>query len=201
MPFNFRKSVRITKGVRVNLTSKGVGLSASAGGLRYSTRSRGRSTSGGCMQVIAFPFILLFNLYKWLFIGLFRLGKAAFSSERTPLAWIARIFLFIILITAAFSSFFSIPTEKGGTASTLSAILIGVILLGLSGLLVWLPFQTVKSTATPAEPIPSAWYTEDSSVYHNNLSCGPGQGIDPLNRHAGTGGKDLCSDCARLNQE
>ena len=40
MAFRFRKSIRIAKGVRLNLGSKSVGVSAGVKGLRVSTNSR-----------------------------------------------------------------------------------------------------------------------------------------------------------------
>jgi hypothetical protein len=37
--------------------------------------------------------------------------------------------------------------------------------------------------------------------YHNNNKCGPGSEIPPHNKQSGTGGKPLCRDCAKLNNE
>jgi tetratricopeptide (TPR) repeat protein len=44
MPLRARKSIRIAKGVRLNLSKTGVGMSVGAGGLRYSVHSSGRRT-------------------------------------------------------------------------------------------------------------------------------------------------------------
>jgi hypothetical protein len=43
------------------------------------------------------------------------------------------------------------------------------------------PFHSVKQT-----------------VYHNNNQCTEGNNIEPQNKRQGTGGKPLCSHCARL---
>jgi len=44
MGMRFRKSIKLGPGVRFNLSKTGVGLSAGAGGLRYSVHSSGRVT-------------------------------------------------------------------------------------------------------------------------------------------------------------
>jgi hypothetical protein len=36
------------------------------------------------------------------------------------------------------------------------------------------------------------------NIYHNNTSCTEGNNIEKENLRAGTGGKPLCSRCARL---
>lgn len=50
----------------------------------------------------------------------------------------------------------------------------------------------------PAMP---AWNSKKENHYHNNSKCGPGSEIPPHNHEAGTGGKPLCKDCAKLNSE
>ena len=44
MAFRARKSIKISKGVRLNLSTKGVGVSAGVKGARYSAHSSGRRT-------------------------------------------------------------------------------------------------------------------------------------------------------------
>ena len=44
MGFRFRKSLRLGKGIRLNLGRRGFSLSAGIPGLRYSVSSRGRRT-------------------------------------------------------------------------------------------------------------------------------------------------------------
>jgi hypothetical protein len=44
----------------------------------------------------------------------------------------------------------------------------------------------------------AAFHAKDSKVHHNNTSCTEGNNIESRNRIAGTGGKRLCSHCARL---
>jgi competence protein ComGC len=38
----------------------------------------------------------------------------------------------------------------------------------------------------------------DGAVYHNNSKCTEGNNIEKKNRVSGTGGRPLCSHCARL---
>jgi tetratricopeptide (TPR) repeat protein len=45
MGFRMRKSIRVAPGVRLNVSKRGVGVSAGAGGLRYSVNSSGRRTT------------------------------------------------------------------------------------------------------------------------------------------------------------
>lgn len=47
----------------------------------------------------------------------------------------------------------------------------------------------------------SPWHAKDSDVYHNNTKCTEGNNIERGNKVSGTGGKSLCSHCARLNAE
>lgn len=44
MSFTFRRSIRLGKGLRINLSKTGIGLSAGIPGLRYSVHSSGRTT-------------------------------------------------------------------------------------------------------------------------------------------------------------
>jgi tetratricopeptide (TPR) repeat protein len=44
MGFRMRKSIRLAPGVRLNVSKRGVGMSAGAGGVRYSVHSTGRRT-------------------------------------------------------------------------------------------------------------------------------------------------------------
>jgi hypothetical protein len=45
----------------------------------------------------------------------------------------------------------------------------------------------------------SAWHSIKQSVHHNNTKCTEGNNIEPQYKREGTGGKPLCSHCARLN--
>jgi hypothetical protein len=50
-------------------------------------------------------------------------------------------------------------------------------------------------------PKTSPWYSEKENHHHDNTKCGPGSEIPAHNRKAGTGGKPLCKDCAKLDSE
>ena len=43
------------------------------------------------------------------------------------------------------------------------------------------------------------WHSKRDPHYHNNNGCTRGTAILPHHREAGTGGKPLCKDCAKLN--
>jgi hypothetical protein len=45
------------------------------------------------------------------------------------------------------------------------------------------------------------WYSTKSDVYHNNTNCNTGNNIERENRQSGTGGKQLCQECANLNRQ
>ena len=44
----------------------------------------------------------------------------------------------------------------------------------------------------------SPWHSIKQYVHHNNTDCNTGNNIELENRRSGTGGKPLCSECARL---
>jgi hypothetical protein len=44
-----------------------------------------------------------------------------------------------------------------------------------------------------------AWHSVKADVYHDNKDCTTGNNIEPENRRAGTGGRRLCEECARLD--
>jgi hypothetical protein len=46
-----------------------------------------------------------------------------------------------------------------------------------------------------------AWHSIAQSVHHNNTSCDIGSAIELESRKAGTGGKPLCAECAKLNSQ
>lgn len=48
-------------------------------------------------------------------------------------------------------------------------------------------------------PRKSPWHSILQFVYHNNTGCTEGNNIEARNRRDGTGGKTICSHCARLN--
>jgi hypothetical protein len=43
------------------------------------------------------------------------------------------------------------------------------------------------------------FHSEKQHVHHNNSKCTEGNNIEKANVKAGTGGKPLCSHCAKLN--
>lgn len=43
------------------------------------------------------------------------------------------------------------------------------------------------------------WHSVKEDVYHNNTNCNTGNNIERENLRPGTGGKRLCSECARLS--
>lgn len=45
----------------------------------------------------------------------------------------------------------------------------------------------------------SPWHSVNAEVYHNNPNCNTGGNIEPENVQRGTGNKQLCSECQRLN--
>ncbi len=46
--------------------------------------------------------------------------------------------------------------------------------------------------------VKSPWHSIKSDVHHNNSDCNTGNNIEAENYRTGTGGKPLCSECARL---
>lgn len=42
------------------------------------------------------------------------------------------------------------------------------------------------------------WHSILSGVHHNDSNCNTGNNIERENLRAGTGGKPLCAECARL---
>jgi len=43
------------------------------------------------------------------------------------------------------------------------------------------------------------WHSVNSDIYHNNPNCQTGNRIEPENLRQGTGNKQLCEECKRLN--
>ena len=43
------------------------------------------------------------------------------------------------------------------------------------------------------------WHSVNADVYHNNPNCITGGNIEPKNVRQGTGDKELCGECQRLN--
>jgi hypothetical protein len=43
------------------------------------------------------------------------------------------------------------------------------------------------------------WHSTNSDVYHNNRDCQTGNSTAPENVQQGSGGKQLCEECERLN--
>jgi hypothetical protein len=47
----------------------------------------------------------------------------------------------------------------------------------------------------------SPWHSIKSEVHHNNTDCNTGNNIEAENRREGTGGKPLCEECKKLNEQ
>jgi hypothetical protein len=50
-------------------------------------------------------------------------------------------------------------------------------------------------------PQTAPWHSVIAPVCHNNTNCNTGNNIEKENLRQGTGGKPLCHECARLNQQ
>jgi hypothetical protein len=50
-------------------------------------------------------------------------------------------------------------------------------------------------------PKKAPWHSIKESVHHNNTECNTGNNIESENRRDGTGGKPLCKECERCNQQ
>lgn len=108
MGLRFRKSIKIFPGVKLNFNKKSIGLSFGTRGARVSVNSDGRKTTSvglpgtglywtdsrknprkddevsffGCfMWILLLPFILVYNLIRWIFIGIGKLFKFIFRSK------------------------------------------------------------------------------------------------------------------------
>jgi hypothetical protein len=58
--------------------------------------------------------------------------------------------------------------------------------------------NTVRQT-TGALRGEGPWHSVNADVYHNNPNCQTGNSIEPENIRRGTGNKQLCGECQRLN--
>jgi len=58
--------------------------------------------------------------------------------------------------------------------------------------------NTVRET-TGALRGEGPWHSVNTDVYHNNPNCQTGNSIEPENVRQGTGNKQLCEECQRLN--
>ena len=47
----------------------------------------------------------------------------------------------------------------------------------------------------------AAFHSKKENHHHDNNKCGPGSEIPAHNKESGTGGKPLCKDCKKLNDE
>ena len=45
------------------------------------------------------------------------------------------------------------------------------------------------------------WHTTESRVYHDDTACTEGNNIELKNRQQGTGAKEKCSICLRLQRD
>lgn len=50
-------------------------------------------------------------------------------------------------------------------------------------------------------PVTIPWHSVKETVHHNNTNCSAGTTMDPDYRRGGTGGKRLCDECKKLNDE
>lgn len=50
-------------------------------------------------------------------------------------------------------------------------------------------------------PRTSAWHSVLRPVYHNNTNCNAGNNIEREYLRSGTGNKQLCVECNRLNKQ
>ena len=50
------------------------------------------------------------------------------------------------------------------------------------------------------KPWERPWHSKKTDVYHNNSSCKIGIKIEKENLRVGDGGKTLCEECKRLNE-
>lgn len=50
-------------------------------------------------------------------------------------------------------------------------------------------------------PRKAPWHSIKQDRHHNNTNCTEGNNIERENMRSGTGGKPLCTHCARLNRE
>jgi hypothetical protein len=78
MPVSVRKSIKIAPGTRLNLSQRGVSASIGAGGVRA------RTGQGGCLKLVAAPFVLIFQLYVLLFKGLWWVLKSIWGLFKNP---------------------------------------------------------------------------------------------------------------------
>jgi hypothetical protein len=46
-----------------------------------------------------------------------------------------------------------------------------------------------------------SWYARDAEVHHNNPNCPIGERVARIDFMVGEGGKPLCAECKRLNDE
>ena len=99
MGLRFRKSIKIFPGVKLNFNKKSIGMSFGTRGVRYSVNSNGRKTTSvglpgtglywtdsrknpkekkvgffGClMWILLLPIIIVYNLIRWIFVGIGKL--------------------------------------------------------------------------------------------------------------------------------
>ncbi len=50
-------------------------------------------------------------------------------------------------------------------------------------------------------PQTNPWHSKKEDRHHDNTLCGPGSEIPAHNREEGTGGKPLCKDCKKLDDD
>ena len=56
-----------------------------------------------------------------------------------------------------------------------------------------------KETKIMPKKLP--WHSIKQPVHHNNSNCNTGNNIEKENYREGTGGKPLCQECDKLNQQ
>jgi len=50
-------------------------------------------------------------------------------------------------------------------------------------------------------PQKSPWHSIKEQVFHNNTNCNTGNNIEKENLREGTGGRRLCEECKKLNDQ
>jgi hypothetical protein len=65
--------------------------------------------------------------------------------------------------------------------------------------LAWQRYSTLLEGAHVTKVAP--FHSVKENHHHDNNRCGPGSEIPPQNKVSGTGGKPLCKDCKKLDDD
>ena len=58
----------------------------------------------------------------------------------------------------------------------------------------------LNGRAMQIQSVARPFHSSRQSIHHSDETCGAGRSIAPDELHAGTGGKDLCPECAELTR-